>query len=259
MVQSVVGVFAVATSVLLVWAVLAPRGIWSALAAWSTADPRAAEPGFTSYLFRRLISLLGLLGLLGLGAAVVVTWILNPPRVAAPPTPVEQMWGIPPMVVDRVVNPLQDPPPGLTEIPVLGYQVPEDGDAPDYLRHLENFSVLGADQDELRGLLGQDPGDGYGAMDTAELILYVRGPLLCIPRAAIVKETPSQVTVAVYYGLQDPEDGSAVDNAVSCPPDNPVTAGILLPIELSEDVGDRQVMTLAGEVIEEVPLIEADD
>ena len=104
MVQSVVGVFAVATTVILLWALFAPRGLWSALAAWSTADPRAAEPGFTSYLFRRLFAMLGLLGLLGLGTVVVVNWILYPPKVAPPPTAVEQMWGTPPMVVDRVIN-----------------------------------------------------------------------------------------------------------------------------------------------------------
>ena len=101
------------------------------------------------------------------------------------------------------------------------------------------------------------PTDGYSAMDTAELILHVRGPLLCIPRAALVVETSESITVAVYYGLPDPADpATPVDNAVSCPADSPVTASALLPIELAADVGERPVLTLAGDELVEVPLIE---
>jgi hypothetical protein len=94
-------------------------------------------------------------------------------------------------------------------------------------------------------------------MDTAEFILHVRGPLLCIPRAAVVVETSESVTVAVYYGLPNPENPeTAVDNAVSCPADSPVTASALLPIELSADVGERPVLTLAGDELVEVPLVD---
>ena len=35
-----------------------------------------------------------------------------------------------------------------------------------------------------------------------------------------------------------------------------MTASILLPIELAEEVGERTVLTLSGDEIEEVPLIE---
>lgn len=256
--NTVVGVVAAATALLLLWGALAPRGNWSSLMAWSTSDPRAAEPGWTSYFFRRLIFLFGLLGLAGLGTAVVVSWILHPPLQAKPPTAVQLMWGpTPPVVVDRVINPVGSPPEGLTEIPVLGYQAVEDKPG-GYIRLLEKFELLGGKRD-MPGLIGQDPGDGYSAMDTAELILNVRGPLLCIPRAAIVHETPDDVTVAVFYGLPDQPDGTPVDNAVSCPADSHVTTSVLLAIELQNDLGDRRVITLEGEEIPEVPLLKDDD
>lgn len=258
--NTVVGVAAVATTLLLLWGLLAPRANWSSLVAWSTSDPRAAEPGWTSYFVRRLIFGFGLLGLAGLGAAVVVTWMLNPPLHASPPTPVQQMWGqTPPVVVDRVITPVADPPAGFTEMPVLGYQVVDDEDGPgDYLRFLEPFELLGGERD-MPGLIGQDPGDGYSAMDTAELIINVRGPLLCIPRAAVVRETLESVTVAVFYGMPDPPDGSAVDNAVACPAGATVTTSALLAVELHEELGDRTVLMLDGTEIDEVDLIEPED
>jgi hypothetical protein len=259
-VNSVVGVVAVATTLLLLWGLLAPRANWSSLVAWSTSDPRAAEPGFTSYLVRRLLFGFGLLGLAGLGTVVAVTWLLNPPLHASPPTAVQQMWGpTPPVVVDRVIAPLADPPAGYTEVPVLGYQKVDDEDGPgDYIPLLEPFQLLGGKRD-MPGLIGQDPGDGYSAMDTAELIINVRGPLLCIPRAAVIRETLDSVTVAVYYGLPDPPDGAPVDNAVACPADATVTTSVLLAVELQEDLGGRKVLTLDGTEIDEVDLIKTED
>ncbi len=257
--NTVVGLAAVATALLLLWGLLAPRGNWSSLVAWSTSDPRAAEPGWTSYLVRRLLFGFGVLSLVGLGAAMVITWLLNPPLHAPPPTPVQQMWGpTPPVVVDRVITPLAEPPAGYTEVPVLGYQEVEEDERPgDYLRHLEPFELLGGQRD-MPGLIGQNPGDGYSAMDTTELILNVRGPLLCIPRGAIIKETLDSVTVAVYYGLPDQPPGTVIDNAVSCPADAPVTTSVLLAIELQEELGARTVIMLNGDEIPEVELVEPD-
>ena len=77
---------------------------------------------------------------------------------------------------------------------MLGYQVVLDDEGPgDYLRFLEPFELLGGER-EMPGLIGQDPGEGYSAMDTAELIINVRGPLMCIPRGAIITETLETVT-----------------------------------------------------------------
>ena len=163
-------------------------------------------------------------------------------------------------VVNRVVAPVAAPPEGLTEIPVLGYQVIEEEEDPGaYLRLLPEFSLLG--NHDVPGLIGVPPSDGYGAIDTAELILQVRGPLLCAPRAALITETTETITVAVYYGLPDrpadaPPPAEPIDNAVSCPAGNPVTASILLPIELMEEVGTRTVLALNGDEIPEIPLLE---
>lgn len=258
--NTVVGVAAVATTLLLLWGLLAPRANWRSLFAWSTSDPRAAEPGWTSYFVRRLLFGFGLLGLVGLGAAVVITWLLNPPLHAKPPTTVQQMWGdAEPALIDRVITPLGGPPPGYTEMPVLGYQEVLDDEGPgDYLRFLKPFELLGGER-EMPGLIGQDPGEGYSAMDTAELVINVRGPLMCIPRGAIITETLETVTIAVYYGLPDQPDGAPIDNAVSCPADAPVTASVLLAVELHEELGNRTVVMLNGDEVPEVPLIEPED
>lgn len=255
--KTVVVILGAATTVLALWGLLAPRGMWNSLFGWSFADQRAGEPGGGSYLVRRLLLGLGLASVAALGIAVVVQSLVNPPRVAPPPSAVEQMWGSGSHeIVNRVVTPLGAAPTGLTEVPVLGYQVITDEDGPgDYLRLLPKFAILG--EQEIPGLIGAPPTDGYSAMDTAELILHVRGPLLCIPRAAVVIETSESVTVAVYYGLPNQENAETpVDNAVSCPADSPVTASTLLPIELAEDLGDRPVLDLNGDRLVEVPLIE---
>ena len=170
------------------------------------------------------------------------------------------MWGpVEPVVVDRVISPIGEPPAGYTEMPVLGYQdIPEDDRPGDYLRFLHPFELLGGNS-EMPGLIGQDPGEGYSAMDTAELILNVRGPLLCVPRAAIIHETLDAVTVAVYYGLPDQPAGVAIDNAVSCPVDATVTTSVLLAVELKDPLGARQVVMLNGDAVPEVELIIAED
>jgi hypothetical protein len=254
-VKTVVVILGAATTVLALWGLLAPRGLWNSLFGWSFADQRAGEPGGGSYLVRRLLFGVALAAIAAMGIVVVVQGIVNPPRVAPPPSPVEQMWGEGSHeVVNRVVTPVGAAPAGLTEVPVLDYQViTDDGGPGDYLRLLPEFAILG--EQEVPGLIGAPPSDGYSAMDTAELILHVRGPLLCVPRAALVVETTESITVAVYYGLPNPANPETViDNAVSCPADSPVTASVLLPIELSEDVGERPVLTIAGDELVEVPL-----
>jgi hypothetical protein len=256
-VKTVVIVLGVATTLLAVWGLFAPRGLWNSLFGWSFADQRAGEPGGGSYLARRLLLGLGLAAIATIGILFVVQTIVNPPKVAPPPTPIEQMWGSGSHeVVNRVVSPISGPPTGFTEIPVLDYQAISDEDGPgDYLRLLPKFAILGSQ--EIPGLIGSPPSDGYSATDTAELILHVRGPLLCVPRAALVMETAESVTVAVYYGLPDQLDpATPVDNAVSCPADSSVTASVLLPIELQEELGDRPVLTLTGEELKDVQLIE---
>lgn len=254
--KTVVVVLGVATTLLALWGLLAPRGLWNSLFGWSFADQRAGEPGGGSYLARRLVLGLGLAGLATLGIVTAVLGFMNPPKVAPPPTEIEQMWGSGSHeIVNRVVTPVGAAPAGLTEIPVLDYQAIDEDGPGGYLRTLPTFAILG--QTELPGLIGAPPSDGYGATDTAELILHVRGPLLCIPRAALVTETAESVTVAVYYGLPDQKDPSTpVDNAVSCKADDPVTASILLPIELAEELGDRPVLNLAGDELQAVDLIE---
>ena len=221
--KTVVVVLGVATTLLALWGLFAPRGLWNSLFGWSFADRQAGEPGGGSYLARRLLLGLGLAGIATMGIVMVVQGFVNPPRVAPPPTEVEQMWGPGTHeVVNRVVAPVTAPPTGYTEVPVIGYQViAEDEDPGAYLRLLPEFSLLG--NPDVPGLIGVPPSDGYGAIDTAELVVHVRGPLLCAPRVALVVETTESITIAVYYGLPDPVDPADADRQRGVVPGRRVT------------------------------------
>jgi hypothetical protein len=173
------------------------------------------------------------------------------------------MWGAPaPHYVERVFQTYSEPVAGLAPMPLLAYQAFEEGiDKPDYFLRLDRFSLLG--EDDIPGYIGVPPDQGFSAIGFADLVVQARGPLLCIPREALVIETEESVTIAVYYGLPDPpaaidEDGNEVaapqpDHVAGCPVDDPVTASVLIPVNLTAPLGERTVLTLDGEKLREVP------
>ena len=254
--SSLLAVVAVTLGLLLLWGLFAPRSNWRSLTGWSVSDPHGAEPGATSYGVRRLVSALGALGIIGVLVIASTNYIANLPQPAPPLSSVRIMWGEPdPQVVNRVVTPLAVAPTDLQPMPVLGYQAFGSNGAPSYLTRLKPFTRLG--QSDVAGYVGKDPDIGLAAIDTASLVLHVRGPILCIPRQVVVIETDTAVQVGVFYGLPDSADGSPVDHLAGCPTGSTLTASLLIPISLAAPLGDRKVQALDGSDIESVPVVTA--
>ncbi|MFM9878701.1 MAG: fumarate hydratase [Rhodoglobus sp.] len=246
----VFGALAVTLGLILLWGLVAPRSQWRALEGWSVADRYRDEPGGTSYGLRRLVSGVGTLGVLAVIGVSSASAVANIPSERPASSVVAQMWGRPdPDVVNRMIVPLSGPPGGLVEMPVIGYEDVSD-DLPEYFDRLDNFTLLG--NADVPGYIGGLPDIGNGALDLADLVVHVRGPLLCIPRAAVVIETDAAVTIAVYYGLPDDPSGAVIDNTVSCPADAPVTGSLLIPLDLAAPLGHRIVQSLAEAPIREV-------
>lgn len=250
----VFGTLAITLGIVFVWGLFAPRSQWLVLTSWSVANPRLHEPGGATYGFLRLFSGIGVVGLLAVVAVVSSSVVTNLPQPAPPRTSLQIMWGDPePTVVNRYFVSLGGAPEGLVAMPVLGYQV-FDPKVPDYMVELENFSRLG--QSEIPGYLGTDPDEGYAAIDFASLVVHVRGPILCIPREVVVIEGETTVQIGVYYGLPDPDDGSVPDNLTACSPEDPLTGSVLIPVQLGNLLGDRELQSLEGVPIDEVRVVE---
>ncbi len=253
-VSALLGVVAATLGGLLVWALLAPRSNWRSLTGWSVSDTHRHEPGAGSYGLRRLVAGLGALGLATVLIVASSSLLRNLPQPAAPESAVQQMWGAPdPQVVNRVVTGLGAPPADLPAMPVLGYQPFGDNGAPSYLTRLQQYSLLG--KVNPPGYIGSTPDEGFAAIDTADLVVKVRGPILCIPRAAVVIETDTTIQVGLFYGLPDSADGSPIDQVAACPAGSALTASLLVPLKLSAPVGDRAVQALDGTSIERVAIV----
>ncbi len=143
-------------------------------------------------------------------------------------------------------------PAGLVDEPLLGFQSFADI-TPEYVRLLPPFSLLG--NINIPGYVGSKAGADQSAWGAASLVVNVRGPLLCIPREVVVIETETAVQIAVYYGLPDALSGNPPDHVAGCPLEGVVTSSVLVPIELSAPVGNRQVQNLQGNPVPEVKLV----
>ncbi len=248
------GFLAFSLGLVFLWGLLAPRGQWRALAAWSVADQHRHEPGGATYGLRRLISALGLLGLVVVVGVSASSALARVPGAAPTHGPLTLMWGDPaPLVVNRIVAPDAAAPPGLTEIPISGYQSYDDGDLPAYLSGLREFELLG--NDDPSGYVGTYPPIGNGALDFADIVINVRGPILCIPRSVVVVQSDTEVRVGVFYGLPRAADGSEPDSLAGCPADATLTGSVLIPIDLGAALGERALLGLDGSPLSEVPVI----
>ncbi|MDH6180341.1 hypothetical protein M2152_000523 [Microbacteriaceae bacterium SG_E_30_P1] len=252
----VFGVVAVGLTVFLLWTLISPRGQWRALVGWSVRDIHRDEPSGTGYALRRLgaaISLLGILTVAGFAAAPFIR-----DQTAAAPThvasPIELMWGpVQPVVINRIIVPSGAPSGAFPEMPVLGYQSFADG-TPNYVSRLQDFRLLG--RDTPPGMVGDLPPIGNGAMDFADIVLNVRAPLLCVPREIVLVESADDVRVGVFYGLPSNPDGTENDSVAGCPTTASVTTSVLIPLQLGAPLDGRPVLTLGGEPIDEVGLID---
>ncbi len=244
-------------AVLFLWGVVSPRSQWRVLASWTYRDPHANEPAGTAYVLYRLIAALGIIAMIvsAVGVRNALTEAEPPPN--APPTAVDLMWGTPnPVVLNRVITPETRAPKGYVVQPILGYQaVDSKRRQPPYLFSLGTLSLDTATT--RSGLVGVDPPTGLTALDTAQLVVEVAGDPVCFPHHVVVLETESTVKIAVYYGQPLPEDGDGAAELAEC---ETKTSGVsvktLIPIRLSNGLGTREVQTVAGEPIPEVPVRE---
>jgi hypothetical protein len=245
----------VSIGLVLLWGLVSPRSQWLVLMSWSYRDHRADEPSGSAYLVYRLVAALGIATMITSGLLTYQVHLNNQPVDPTPPTAVELMWGSPdPVVVNRVIDSAPKAPKGLVVQPILGYQV-LDGQTrqPPYLFGLDPFSMETATT--ANGYIGTDPAPGLTALDTARLVVFVRGDPLCFPHAAIVKETAEAVSVAIYYGQADPENGSNTENLAQCETRaSGANISTLIPLQLTSPLKDRTVLTLGGEAIRNIPL-----
>ncbi|MEP6479035.1 MAG: fumarate hydratase [Rhodoglobus sp.] len=241
--------------IVFLWGLLAPRSQWRVLNAWSVSDPRASEPGSISYGLRQFFYALGLGSMVFLAIGTGVNYLANLPKPPTPLTPMQLMWGTPaPTVVNRYVLGQTSVPAGLVDQPILGYQAWAPDHTPDYLDTLAPFTRVGTPV--INGYIGEDPQPDLVGTDTADLVVHVRGDLLCVPRAAVVIETDTTVQIAIEYGLPIPTDGSQADNVAACSPNPAVSTSLLIPIDLSKPVGKRSVQALDGTEIDLVRVVE---
>lgn len=220
---------------------------------WTYRDSFRGEPSRSGYLLFRLVSAIGVISLTLGSVGAYQVWQRRQPVPPAPPTLVELMWGKPnPVVLNKVVHGVTQIPTGLVDQPILGYQV-VDGQTrqPSYLFGLKHFKLKSATK--LNGLVGTGPSAGLVALDTADLVLKVSGDPKCFAQVVVVREDAEKVEVGVYYGQANPSDGSNKDQVANC---STISArenrSTLIPIDLSDEVGKRQVVGLDGRGIFEV-------
>lgn len=263
----------VSVGIIFVWGFLSPRTQWRALVSWSYRDPYLNEPTGFAYILYRGIAMVGIAGMVISGVLVYQAEREAAPVPPVPPTTAELMWGNPePVVVNRVVTSVSAPPAGLVNQPILGYQdMTGRMRQPPYLFSLKTFAM--ADAVTENGYIGADPNVGLVALDSAKLVVRVAGDPKCFPHAAIVRETTSTVTVAIYYARAIPTgagvdgasvdganvDGADVDGAAQC---NVLASArnisTIIPIPLVEPLGKRHVVALDGSPIRRVEMISTD-
>lgn len=197
---------------------------------------------------QRVVAGAGIVALSASGWAMYSGYLDSLPRAAAPPGPVEQMWGSPaPVVVNRVFTPLESAPGTLVNQAITGYQVVNGASRdPQYLFSLGHLTVKNAKRGV--GYLGHDPQPGLSALDTADLVVEVRGDPACIPQQLVVREDDKTVRIAVYYGQPNPSDGSNAVNLAHCKvtPSAAAAKAVLIPVDLATYLGDRKVVTFSG-------------
>lgn len=247
----------VSLGVVFVWGVLAPRSQWRVLVSWSYRDPHANEPTGSAYILYRLVAALGIATMIVSGILAYRSWVDSQPPPPPPPTAVERMWGSPdPLVVNRVIHAADKEPVGLVEQPILGYQaVSGTTRQPLYLFQLKAFDLETATTDN--GYIGTEPDPGLVALDTAGLVVRVAGDPRCFPHAAVIREDADAVRVGIFYGQANPPDGSNAENLADC---NTRASGenvsVLVPLRLVAPLGDRPVLTLEGDPIRHVLVID---
>ncbi|WP_165063906.1 hypothetical protein [Marisediminicola senii] len=239
-----------------VWGLISPRTQWMVLVGWTRSDFRASEPGRAVYNASRFVSLVGVLTIL----AMVLAWAVGGltfggPQSSRPPSVAERVWGEPrAYVVDRVFSAVGEPPAGLVDQRVSGYQfVQADLRSPAYL--WETGAIRAAGQAAQPGFIGVQPIPESVALDTADIVVHVRADERCIPQQVMLRGVEGAVQVGVFFGQPIPADGIPTDASDDCAqePEESAARAYLIPIDLTEPLGDRSVQTLDGTPVALVP------
>jgi hypothetical protein len=248
MVQLLFVVIASGLAILTVWGFISPRGQWRVLASWSRRVPYANEPSAGLVALQRLVAGAGILAMVLAGCSMYGGYLASQPKAPPAPGAIERMWGTPaPQVINRVFHALSATPTGLIDQPIVKYQSMDGGSrTPGYLFDLDRYQVKNAD--EGIGYLGHAPDPGFTALDSADLVVQLRGDKNCIPQQVVVIEAKDTVSIGVYYGQPNPSDGSNAAHLDECVLAPPVSgaASVLLPIALEAPLGKRTVQNLDG-------------
>lgn len=233
-------------AIITVWGFVSPRGQWRVLAGWSRRDPYGSEPGPVAVTVYRIVAGAAIVGL------AIGTWSLYVANQPDPLRPVGKvsglsvLWGLPaPVVVNRTIAPLDTPPSGLMAVPLLRYQAVTGAERdPGYLFSYRHYPTI-----TDPGFVGEQPPAGLTALDTANLVVQVRGDKECFPSQVVVVELTTAVRVGVYYAHPGGPDGGTCRS-------NPTAAqsiSTLIPIPLSSGgLNHRPVTALDGSPIAEV-------
>lgn len=241
--------------ILTLWGFISPRSQWRVLTGWSRRDPYVGGPGAVAVGIHRVVAAVALVAV----AACGISLDTAPQRSLASPTTHTQtagqrVWGSPePVVVDRVFTPLNAQPGGLVVQPVLAYQ-PVSGATrtPSYLFDLKNFTHVGTSAGN--GYIGSDPSVGLSALDTADIVVQVRGDKRCVPYQVAVVETSSTITIGVYYGQPNPPNETNIAHLTECATDGGKadSTSVLIPINLADSVLGRTVLNFDGVPIKQI-------
>lgn len=248
-------VLLVSLAVLFVWGLFWPRGQWRVLVAWSYRDPHGNEPSGAAFGVYRAIAGVGVVVLAVSGFVAWQSYLAALPVEEPPPSAMQRMWGEEPLVVNRVVTSVGAASNELLYVAPIAYQsVDGERRQPPYLYSLATLEL--PEGDTAGGIIGRAPSPGYAALDFANLVVLVEGDPNCIPRQAVVVENAESVEVAVYYGRPDNPDGTPnADGIGACEPSPRDRVPLLLPIQLSDELGGRLVTAIDGEVLRKAPVV----
>ena len=246
-----------ALAVIFSWGLISPRSQWYAFVGWTRDDPRGTEPGSGAYTVSRFVSLVGLVVV----ASILAGWAVANIRIPEAEVPTrsetiaQRIWGDPrPLVVDRVFLPSAIVPADLVSQKVTGYQLVDNVErTPRYV--FEGGKLRSSGIAAQPGFIGMEPREGAVALDTADLIVHVRGDDRCIPQRVVAVSVDGAIQVGVFFGQPKPADGSNAANVSNCDPGPPVarTRGYLVPIDFEAPLGDRALMRLDGSLIPLMP------
>ena len=235
------------------WGLFWPRSQWRVLASWSRRDPDASEPSAVAFTMVRLLSGVGVAMFLGVGIVLVADFVRSLPEPEPAPTAMQKMWGPAPApkVVDRIVEPSAAANPNLASQGIIGYQVVDNVEhTPRYLAFLEAYEPPGFEAQYI----GRDPGTGFSALDSAELVLNLRVKKQCVPQQAVIIESETTVQIGVFSGLSGTV-GTAEPGNAFCSGGSLLGPSLLLPVNLKSPIGEREVQNLDGTAIRAVPEI----